>query len=251
MWQYPVASIDFDAVFFDLASMKDNAITNGVYLADSQSQGYHLVFKANGTVDITKVTQTDSYHGYAASEGCRRLNQAIQSETFLASYSTLDKHLFFVEDHVWIDGVVNGAVTVAAAQFPLQANSTNIMINNNLAYLAKDGKHSLGLVAHNDIIMGRDIPDNFEIDGALMAQEGKLIRHGYLDHCGSSPNAVRNSLTIYGSILSNQKSYWNYGTAPDSGFRTRTITYDANLLYAPPPYFPTDGEYEFISWKEE
>lgn len=251
MWQYPVSSIDFDAVFFDLALMKDNAIASGVYLQNSKSEGYHLVFKANGTVDIYKVTQTNSFHGYTSHEGCRRLNQDIRRESFVASYSTSDKHLFFIEDQTWVDGVINGTVTIAAAQFPLQSNNTNIIINNNLTYLAKDGKHALGMVAHNDIIMGRDIPTNYEIDGALMAQEGKVIRHGYLDHCGDSPNAVRNSLTIYGSILSNQKSYWNYGTAPDSGFVTRTITYDANLLYAPPPYFPTDGEYEFISWKEE
>jgi len=251
MWQYPVSSIDFDAVFFDFALMKDNAISNGVYLENSKQQGYHLVFKAEGAVDIYIVNKTESYHGYTAHEGCRRLNQKIKEESYLNTYLISEKHLFFIEDNTWVDGVVNGAVSVAAAQFPLQSNSTDIIINDNLTYLAKNGQHALGLIAHNDIVMGRDIPTNYEINGALMAQEGKVIRHGYSQSCSSSPNAVRNSLTIYGSILSNQKSYWNYGTAPDSGFITRTITYDANLLYAPPPYFPTDGEYEFISWKEE
>ncbi|NMB57304.1 hypothetical protein GYA19_05225 [Candidatus Beckwithbacteria bacterium] len=125
------------------------------------------------------------------------------------------------------------------------------MINNNLVYLDKNGEHSLGLIAHNDIIMGREIPENFEIDGALMAQNGKVIRDGYLSNCGSSSHALKDKLTIYGSILSNQKSYWNFGDPPVSGFITREITYDPNLLYAPPPYFPTDGEYEFISWEEE
>jgi len=251
MWQFPVASIDFDAVFFDLANMRDQADAVGIHLNDSLSEGYHFVFKNTGFVDIYKVTRTDSFHGYTANEGCRRLNQKIDRESFVASYQLSQKQLFFVEDQVWVEGIIKGKVTVVAAKFPLQSNQTDIIINNNLVYAAKDGSNSIGLIASNDVIFNRDLPNNFEVDGALMAQEGKVIRHGYLWNCGSSANAVRNSLTIYGSLLSFQKSYWNFGTAPDSGFRTRIITYDANLLYAPPPYFPTDGEYEFISWKED
>ena len=105
-------------------------------------------------------------------------------------------------------------------------------------------------IALNDIIYGRDIPTDFEINGALMAQNGKILRHGFFSWCGNTPNAVRNSLTIYGSLLSNQKSYWNFGSSPTSGFVTRTILHDGNLQFGPPPYFPTEGEYEQISWEE-
>jgi hypothetical protein len=250
LWVFPQPPIDFDAVFFDLANMRDNAIDSGLYLDDSEASGYHLVFRSDGTVDVYTVTETYSHHGYAVYEGCRRLNHRIRTEILLDTYSVEDNLIIFIEDDIWVDGVINGKVTVAAAEFPLQSNNTNIIINDNLIYLAKDDNHALGLIAHNDIILGRDIPNDFEIDGALMAQNGKVLRHGFFWWCGATSNAVRDSLTIYGSILSNQKSYWNFGSGPTSGFRTREITYDANLLYEPPPYFPTDGEYEFISWEE-
>lgn len=251
LWQYPDPPVDFNAVFFDLANMRTQAQNEGLYLASSHSRGYHLRFLSSGQVQVYRVTRTNSYHGYAVYEGCRRLYQNIRRENLIGTYNVADNHIIFVEDDIWVEGTINGKVTVAAATFPLQSTQTNIIINNNIVYLDKNGDHSLGLIAQNDIILGRDIPDDFEIDGALMAQSGKIIRHGYFWWCGYSNNAVRNSLTIYGSLLSNQKSYWNFGTGPSSGFRTRTVTYDANLLYNPPPYFPTDGEYEFISWKED
>jgi hypothetical protein len=78
------------------------------------------------------------------------------------------------------------------------------------------------------------------------------MRHRYdVWWCGSSSEAVKDSLTINGAVISYLKSYWNYGSPPVSGFLTRSVIYDTNLLYAPPPYFPTAGEYEFISWIEE
>ena len=36
-----------------------------------------------------------------------------------------------------------------------------------------------------------------------------------------------------------------------SGFITRDFTYDPSQYYDPPPFFPTQGEYEFISWEEQ
>jgi hypothetical protein len=251
LWEYPVPPIDFDSIFFDFSLMQQSAIDNGLYLDNiQQSRGYHLVFKVDGTFDVYNVTSTDSYKGYATYEGCRRLNLLIDQETLIGNYSVADNPIVFIEDDTWVEGVVNGKLTIAAAQFPLQSMETDIVINNNLTYLEKDGSSSLGLIALNDVIFGRDIPTDFKIDGALMAQNGKIIRHGFLSFCGSSSNAVRDSLTIFGALLSNQKSYWNFGSEPSSGFITRTILYDSNLEFGPPPYFPTNGDYEFISWEE-
>ena len=77
------------------------------------------------------------------------------------------------------------------------------------------------------------------------------MRHGYLNDCGDSPEAVKDKLTINGSLISYEKSYWNYEPEPESGFLEAEINYDANLFFNPPPYFPNTGDYEFISWKEE
>ncbi|OGM75488.1 hypothetical protein A2382_00310 [Candidatus Woesebacteria bacterium RIFOXYB1_FULL_38_16] len=142
-------------------------------------------------------------------------------------------------------------MSIVAAGFPLTSQNMNIWIPNNLTYTNPNNINSLGLIAQNDIYFTRNVPNNFEINAALIAQKGRVIRHGYFWWCEGTTNAVRNSLTINGSISSYSKSYWNYGDPLESGFTTRNINYDNNLLYTPPPYFPTTDNFTLISWKEE
>ncbi|OGY16554.1 MAG: hypothetical protein A2785_03105 [Candidatus Chisholmbacteria bacterium RIFCSPHIGHO2_01_FULL_49_18] len=251
LWEFPVPAVDFDTLSFDFVQMRNQAQANGVYYGVSGDYGYNVVFNANATVSIYRVTSSSRVDGYAVEDGCQLRRQIINNQTLLGTYTVSETPIIFLEDRTWVSGVVNGKTTLVAARFPTETYSTDIWINNNLTYLAKDGNHSLGIIAQHDIYYARDIPDNFEIDAALMAQQGHIIRHGYLSFCGSHPNAVRNSLTIYGSLISNLKSYWNFGTTPSSGFRTRTTTFDPNLVYEPPPYYPTVGGYDFLSWNEE
>jgi hypothetical protein len=160
-----------------------------------------------------------------------------------------------LEADAWIEGQVSGQTTVVAAGFPISSSTQNIWIKGSLTYVNGSGKDALGVIAQNDILFVRDVPDDFQVDAALMAQKGQIIRHGYNvgGNCNSSFNAIRNSLTINGAMISYNKSYWNYTLNGNfvSGFTNRTINYDGNLLFMPPPYFPTSGEYQFISWKEE
>lgn len=251
LWEFPVPAVDFNAISFDFVTMRDAAQNGGLYLGQSGSRGYHLVFNADGTFRVYRVTNTSYYDGYTPEDGCQRRYERITSETLVGTYNVADEPIIFIEDHLWVEGVVRGKTSVVAARFPIATNEMNIWIRNNLTYAAYDNTNALGLIAQGDIYFARDIPTNFRIDGALMAQKGKIIRHGYFSGCGSSTFNVRSSLTINGSIISFEKSYWNFGTSPSSGFQTRTINYDANLLYQPPPYFPTSGDYEFISWSEE
>ena len=58
----------------------------------------------------------------------------------------------------------------------------------------------------------------------------------------------------YGMIASNgiPGTAWVNGSGTViSGFQSGQASYDPNFLYAPPPFFPVDGDYEFISWEEE
>ncbi|MBU0618835.1 hypothetical protein KKD62_01215 [Patescibacteria group bacterium] len=251
LWQFPVPQIDYDSIALDFIAMRDEAQADGLYLAPSGSQGYHLIFSADGQVSVRRVTSTGYYYGYSVEGGCERLYQNITGETSIGNYSLAEVPIIFAEDYLWLEGTVNGRTTVAAARFPLDVNNINIWIYNNLRYESHDGSDSLGVMAQNDIYFARNIPTDFVVEGALLAKKGHIIRHGYLSFCGWSSYAVRNSLTIYGSLTSNLKSYWNFGTSPSSGFRTRTTTYDNNLLYEPPPYYPTSGEYELLYWSED
>lgn len=260
LWQYPVTSVDFNSINVDFNYMKSEAQTRGVYLPPSGVFGYHLIFAANGTVTVNRVTNARNNKGWSVEEGCTDLYQEIQNEQFVGTYAIADKPIIFAEDHVYVEGVVNGKVTVAAARFPIDVNDMNIWIVNNLTYLAQDGNHSVGLIAQNDIYFGLDIPQDFIIHAAMLAQSGKVIRHNYKKQgCGAQPQAVRQTLTIYGSIISYLKSYWSYGTGPQigfgneptSGFTFRETIYDPQLYFGPPPYFPTEPDYTIISWEEE
>ncbi len=251
LWKYPLPLVDFDAISYDFGQIRDAAQQTGVYYDQSNKYGYHVVFNSNGTFDVYLVDQADRQHGYADDgTGCANRRQVISSETFLGNFTVNDNPVAFFEDNVWVSGVVNGRMSVIAAHFPLASQKTNILIYDNLTYLAKDGNHALGLIANNDIYFTRDIPDDFEVNAALLAQLGRVMRHGYLSFCGPHSNAVRNSLTIYGSLISYQKSYWNFGTDPESGFVTRNINFDTNMNFNPPPYYPALGSYGFISWEE-
>jgi len=251
LWEFPVPVVDFNVLVVDFSTMRSAAQQNGIYLGPSGSYGYHMIFNADGTVTIRRVTSAANRRGWSVENGCENLYQQISTETDVGTYSLASKPIIFAEDHLWVNGTVNGRATLVAARFPIDINNMNIWIYDNLTYVAKDGHSSLGIFAQNNIYYALNIPTNFEINGALLAQKGRVIRHHYrYSNCSTYSSAVRNNLTIYGSIISNQKSYWNFGTGPTSGFITRVVTYDPNLYFEPPPYFPTQGEYEFISWEE-
>lgn len=252
LWQFPAPTIDFDSISFDFGIMRTAAQENGLYLGPSGNQGYSLVFNSNGTVTIYRVNSTSYYWGYSVEKGCERLYQNISNTSSVGTYNLTQTPIIFIEDNLWVRGVVNGKTTVVAARFPIDSNAMNIWIPNNITYSAKDGGDNLGLISQNNIYFARDIPENFEIDAALIAQKGTVLRHGYhLLLCGYSTQRLKDHLTIYGTLITNGKSYWNFGDPPTSGFIQREMTYDANLLYSPPPYFPTSGEYEFLSWQEK
>lgn len=251
LWEYPIPTVDFDSISFDFVTMRSAAQSQGLYLGPSGYQGYHIVFNSNGTFNVYRVRSTSYYYGYTPDDGCQRRYERISNQNSVGTFSVDDVPIIFAEDNLWVEGTVKGKISVVAARFPISSNNKDIWINNNIVYAAYDNTNSLGLIAQHDIYFVRDIPNSFKIDGALMAQKGKIIRHGYYSACGNSSYNVRDNLTINGSIISFEKSYWNYGSQPVSGFETRIINYDANLLYKPPPYFPTSGDYEFISWTEE
>lgn len=254
LWRFPVPPIDFATLNLDFNNLRTAAQNNGLYLDPSGQRGYHIIFQADGSYVVRRVNSATSRTGWSAEQGCVNLAQDITSETTVGTYSIATRPVIFAEDHLWVDGVVNGRATVVAARFPLGVNAMNILLTNNLTYISKDGKSNVGLFAQNNIYFGLNIPNNFEINAAMLASNGRIMRHNYrYSGCSNYAAAQRNSLTIYGSVISNQKSYWNFGTGspPTSGFTTRTITYDSNLYFEPPPYFPTQGEYEFISWTEE
>jgi hypothetical protein len=250
-WLFPVPAVDFQSVSTDLQDIKTKATANGKVLPKSNFLGYFIQFQADGTYKLAEVTS----YSFA--------NLAYSS---LVSQPIPNNGVIYSEDNIWVEGTVKGKYTVVAAKLPsVAATNRDITITNNLTYTTKDGSDTLGLVAQRDVKVGPKTPDMFEINAAMLAQNGRVYRPCRWNDANpcwkangnsqSDTYPIKNSITVYGSI--GAFGYWNWswvagvsGTLK-SGYQNTVQTFDEHLFYGPPPYFPSTGKYALLSWREE
>lgn len=251
--QFPVPAIDFLGFTTDLATIKTDAQASGRYFGASGALGYRILFKTDDTFDlyrVNNVTPTPNNCAEATTGwGTWSIRTTNGSQTFLANYTIPANGLIFIEDHVWAEGQIDSArVTLAAGRFPDNAATRpNIMINNNLLYTNYDGQDVISLISQGNINAGLSSANTLRVDAALVAQNGRVGRYHYSSSCGTG--YTRNSITLYGMIASNQR--YGFAYTDNTGYDTRDIIYDANLLYGPPPSFPLTGDqYQIVSWQE-
>ena len=148
--EYPVAPVDFIGITQDLANIKSGAQSGGFYRAATDKDGYHIVLKTNDTFDLYKVTKT-----LKAPNGCVSVlgeqdwdTWTIETETLLGNYAFPVNGLIFLEDDVWVDGIINSArLTIAAATFPENAaHYSHITVNKDLLYTNYDGQDILSMI---------------------------------------------------------------------------------------------------------
>jgi hypothetical protein len=253
--QFPVPTIDFVGMTTDLSQIKTKAQSAGRYFAPSGAQGYRILLKTNDTFDLYKVTaQTNTPGSCSNTAGQDGWGVwSIKTQTFVGNYTFPTNGLVFVEDHVWVEGTVNTArLTIASARFPdVLANRTNIIVNNDLQYTNTNGTDSIALIAQNNVIVGLVSLNTLSIDAAIIAQNGFVGRYYYGTNCKISGTNyyTRSDITLYGMLASNKR--YGFAYTDGTGYTTRNITYDGNLLYTPPPSFPlTSNQYQIISWDE-
>lgn len=258
--QFPVPATDFVGISSDLSQIKTQAQASGAFYNPSGALGYHIVLKTNDTYDLYRVNNLQ-----AAPNGCTNLQsqdgwgtwsiRSSNGQTLLGNYAFPANGLIFFDDNVWVNGAINTArLTIAAGRFPDDSTTRrSITINNDLTYTNYDGSDVIGLIAQKNINVGLFSEDDLRIDAAIIAQNGRAGRYYYGDGgsgdttCGV--NANRSVLTLYGMIATNQR--YGFAYTNNTGYETRNINYDGNLLYAPPPSFPLAGDtYETISWEE-
>lgn len=258
-WQYPVPNVDFSTITSDLATIKSGAQSAGIYLPPSNAQGYSLVFNANGTVSIYKVTSLRSHAtGYDVAGNAHNENLDYSARTKLdgnpgvggvQDYNIPANGLIYAEDRTWVEGTVAGRAMVAAAMLPYNSSTApSILIPNDIVYSTKDGSVALGLISQKDVLVTFFAPNDLEVDAAMIAQNGSAQRYYFAGD-------IKNSITIYGSVASYGLWTWSWvnGSATViSGYETTNTVYDANLLFGPPPSFPlaTNG-YQQISWTSD
>lgn len=271
--QFPVSEVSFNGVISNLALMKSQAEiggTKGIYFGSANPM--RIIFKTDGTFDAYKIYSYNeasyaitSYVGTKNSNGTGDIcetgatngpNAGCQNETYgngrrawtcycnAKNYLIPDDGVIFVENNAWVEGVIDGKkVTVVAANISGNGLPTNIYVgNNNLRYTNYDGNDVIGLVAQKNLLVIRDSQNILTIDGALLAQSGRVGRDWY----NSAYN--KSTITINGSLATNQR--YGFAYTDGTGYHTRILNFDNNLLYYPPPYFPTGTDYAIDLWEE-
>lgn len=255
LWQFPVGLVDFNKIIQNLDTLKNEAQSQGIYLAQSDKYGYHLKFMSNGTVDVYKVKILQPrVWGYNGDEWVHESND-IKTETFYQNYNLpLNCAPIFIEDNIWVEGDVNGRITVVAAKLPeMPASLKKIIIPNNINYA--NSNSVLGLISQKDILIPLRSPNNLEIKAVLLAQKGHVFRYYYekQNHEPYKTYAIRDYIETFGSIITN--TMWTFTWVDElgnvvSGYKETEMSYNKDLTYSPPPYFPVSGNYETVSWEE-
>lgn len=254
LFSFPVAPINFAGITLDLADIQNKAeFGGGLYFGPSGKSGYHVIFRAGNQVEVRRVnSKQNEPNGYAWG---RYMN--ILKGTSLVGIYDIDPAcpVIFVEDQVWLEGEVAGKVTIAAADIDSVGVDPSIILNDNITYSTANA--GLLAVAEYDMLIGLVVPDDMELNGIFVAQTGHFGRNYYNT---SMPNAweqyiIRNSLTMNGTIVSNNRAGYNWVYSNGnlaSGFTSSASSYDVSQIYNSPPYTPiTSDVYTFFNWRQD
>lgn len=262
--QYPVPGFPFGSLTVSVSNLRTLAAPAGVCAAPgcwtaSGFQGYLLHFNNNNTYTMRRVLSLRS-----APTNCTNTNPPQNQwgtwsiNTFsggvLGPYAIPANGVIFVDDHVWVEGTINGTrVTVVAGIIGATNPATypNITVNNDVRYTSYNGTDVIGLIAQGNINVGLVSEDDLQIDAALIAQNGRVGRFYYDNDCTYSGTNYYNRqiLTLNGMIATAIR--YGFAYTNGTGYQTRNLNYDANLLYSPPPSFPlASSQYQTVSWKQ-
>lgn len=253
LWQYPpefpIEEVDFESISMNLSIMKELAQESGLYFRNPTAKGYHIIFKNDGTIDVWNVKTIDAIRAYNEEQGWHWSYEKIKNEKFDGNYSIPETcKLIFIEGDLWIEGTVNGKITITSADLINPNKNSDIYLNGNINYVNNSG---LGVIAENNILVPLYSPDIMELSGIFLAQKGHFGRNHYPSYYW--PWYDREKLEMHGSVISKGRvgTQWTSNGYFVSGYRNRENTYDRNLMTDPPPLTPSsDNEYMFVKWEE-
>lgn len=252
LFDYPSSSFDFEGITVDLAQIKSYAQAESLYFPpsedlDSSADGYHLVFLPNGNFEVWIITRLWSNWAYSEEEGWHYDYFRIRNEYLYGTYSVSSScPVIFVEDNLWVEGTVQGEVTLASANLISPTEETSIVLPGDITYTTSDGSDAFVVIGENNVLISPDSPNEMDLFGIFIAQKGHFGRNHYSGN-------TRDRLEITGSIVSNGRvgTQWTSGSFVVSGYLQRENYVDSNLIYSAPPFVPY-AEYNFniIKWEE-
>jgi hypothetical protein len=266
LWEYPVPQVDFNAISADFGSLKTIAQASGTYLPRYSTtngqgdpaywRGYRLTFNADGSVTVRQVSSTRQNSVTpinSADATTDRIEITNESQTTVTLIPE-DCGLIFVEDNVWIDGVIDGKVTLVAANV-VNANITpNVYLYDDIVYESFDGSDGLTVIAARNVLISPQAPNSMTLNGIFIAQGGAFGMNAYA--CNSGFATKSGTLTILGTTVSNKRTGTKWTSICSDGyykgFQARVDSYDRRMAYDPPAFTPVvSSDYQFIDWREE
>ncbi len=261
---FPTPSTDFAGLLSNLQQLETIAIASGSRYTQSQYRGraalgYHVILNTNDTYTLYVVRSLVSAPSNCLNSQAQTqwdtwsIDTGNNSQSLVGTYAIPAQGVLFFEDNVWVDGKINTTrLTIAAGKFPQVVGSEpSITVNSNLLYTNNDGTDVIGLIAQGNINVGLVSADSLTINAALVAENGRVGRYYYGINCkiGGINYYNRSALNLNGMIATNQR--YGFAYTDGTGYIARNLSYDANLLYSPPPSFPlASSQYQMISWKE-
>jgi len=262
LFEYPSTPVDFGGLTVDLSLIKSRAVTGGGLffgVSSSTNFGYSFRFNSNNTVTVSRVTGTAQYWAYSVENNWQQERNVITSTTSVGTFAIPPAcPVIYVEDKVWLEGVVASKVTIAAASTTSAILNPSIILQGNITY-ASPTSSGLLAIAEQDVLIGLTVPDDLVLNGIFIAKDGRYGRNHYRDWGGYElPSTydsfiIRNSETHNGTIVSSGRvgTQWTSGGVTISGFRNRFTSFDRNLMESPPPFIPTTSDvYEFNDWRD-
>ena len=226
----PIQFNSFATSLSEVQYASTSAAGGGINLPNTAGvDGWRLTFVNNGTVTVDKCTKNGTNDLAAVAPASCTAFQTKPVPTIGAIYA---------DQTVLVRGVIKGRVTVVSNQ--------DIDVIDDISYV--DGtKDVLGLIADKNVFMAQYSPDDLTWQGAVIARQGAMK----LWNCGG---ALKNgTMTFVGS----QATFLTPCTSSSSGgvtvggFAVRSFSYDPNLLYLQPPFFPVLEEaYTILRYRE-
>ncbi len=268
LFNFPVPPFDFNGITIDLAQMKSvardedsNPGDPGIYLPpsntiDSNGKGYHIIFKDNDTMEVRIITALSKTTYGGCSNNCAySLEEDWHNDFFTITSENVPGTIYnipsacsaiFIEDNIWPEGIIKGKISIASANLITPGVDTDVVLLGNIDYATTDDSDGLVLIGENRILIGPQSPNNMILRGIFIAQKGRFGRNCY-------PGNSRNSLQIFGSVISNGRvgTQWSGGSCDGSGYANRESYFDSNLIYDPPSFVPyIEPDFKILDWKE-
>ncbi len=273
--QFPVVAQDFNSVTADFDEMRQAAQSKMVYdekdhknidlYYGRQGQGRYIEFGVP-SANKMRIRRVRNNGVDWTTYGVTRINNG---DTDI--FDIPDDAVIYVRDNVWVKGTIPNGKKITIAAHDSGWRSPKIFLGEDDIFY-EDYEHDtvLGLAAENDVaflmkagLNGHEEGDinashgsDYEIlhiDAVLLSQKGR-VGWGYdRDFHNWSErnqwlNKVKDTIELYGAIATNERM--GFGYTNGAGYEHRNLMFDNNLLYSPPPLFPTGNTYAIDLWNE-